>query len=264
MWLKPLLVWVGEDEEASQHAADWYRIYILYIPFYALYCITWKFLSAQNIMKPLVVVCIISTCVILPLSLEYLTSWFGFLGSAMAVATFQAAQAVLLLCYVCAFRPHAPTTWPVGMIGHWREALDWGALQNFIYLGLGGILMSSEWLYWEFLSLMIGTLGVVPLSVHTVPTQFITVSLMVPMGCGTALAIRLGNTLPSYHGGVRHSKALVGSCFVISLAVFGTAAIAIYYWRHFIFGMFIKEELEPRVWEGCNEIWWMVSPKMSI
>lgn len=259
IWLKPILIWVGEDEEASQHASDWYRIYIVYIPFYAIYCITWKFLSAQNIMKPLVVVCIISTCVILPISLEFFTQWFGFLGSAMAVVTFQISQALLLLFYLYIFRPHAPTCWPAGMLSHWKDALEWEDFKTYMHLGFGGILMSSEWIYWEVLSLMIGTLGVVPLSVHTVPTQFITVFLMVPLGCGTALAIRLGNILPSYHGGVRHSKVLVGSCFVVSILVFGAVSTAMYHWRHQIYSVFINEEIEPEVWAGCDEIWWMVS-----
>jgi Na+-driven multidrug efflux pump len=164
---------------------------------------TTKFLSAQNIMKPLVVVFVVSTAVVLPLCLQYLTAWFGFLGSAMAVVAFQGSQALLLLLYLWVFHLHKPTTWPSQFVyRHWKDALQWKAFCRYMKLGVGGMLMSCEWIYWETLSLMIGALGVVPLSIHTIPTQVTTVSFVVPIGCGIALAIRLGHTLPAYHGGV--------------------------------------------------------------
>jgi MATE family multidrug resistance protein len=255
--LQPLLTWIGEDPEASRYAAQWYRIYILYLPFYALYAVTWKFLSAQHIMRPLVVVCFLSTCVVLPLCLQYWTAWFGFLGSAMAVVAFQTAQAVLLLLYLKIFQPHAPTTWPsAGFLRHhWKEALEWNAFKRYMILGMGGILMSCEWIYWETLSLMIGTLGVVPLSVHTVPTQCMTVCFMIPLGCGIALAIRMGHTLPAFHGGVRQAQILAASTFGVCAVVFGVVAVCMYHWRYGIYRIFLNPQLEPAVWKGCDQIW---------
>jgi Na+-driven multidrug efflux pump len=83
--------------------------------------------------------------------------------------------------------------------------MDWLSLEGsgtnrkfsiFFQLGLGGMLASSEWIYWEVLSLMIGTLGVTELSVHTIPTQVIMLFMMPSLATGIALTIQIGHILP--------------------------------------------------------------------
>ena len=54
----------------------------------------------------------------------------------------------------------------------------------------------SEWIYWELLSLLIGTLGVTQLTVHTISSQVVTFIYMIPLGVSEAITIRLGNVLP--------------------------------------------------------------------
>lgn len=83
-----LLVAMGEDPEASRHAADWYRVYAIALPFFALYMAIWKFLSAQNVMMPLVVASVFSTGIVLPLAMHVLVYRMGFIGSAVAFATY--------------------------------------------------------------------------------------------------------------------------------------------------------------------------------
>jgi Na+-driven multidrug efflux pump len=114
---------------------------------------------------------------------------------------------------------------------------------------MGGMLASSEWIYWEALSLIIGTLGVVALSVHTIPTQVVTIFFMLPLSLGIALSIRLGSTLPV---SVKLAKQVVWDCMVISLVVFGAISIAMYTERRHIFGIFTKS---AEVLAGCEEIW---------
>jgi len=74
---------VGEDAEAAELAWHWYQIYALALPFYALYQVTWKFLSAQNVMMPLTVCVMVSCSVVLPLALTTLGSLFGYWGTAV-------------------------------------------------------------------------------------------------------------------------------------------------------------------------------------
>jgi Na+-driven multidrug efflux pump len=119
-------------------------------------------------------------------------------------------------------------------------------------LGMGGILASSEWIYWETLSLMIGTFGVIPLSVHTIPTQLIMVTFMGPLSLGIALSIRLGATLPV---SVARAKQTVIDSFICSVVVFGLLTYLMYLKQDAIVRIFTTSNA---VVEGCHEIWWKV------
>jgi MATE family multidrug resistance protein len=237
LYMKDILVWVGQDQVTSALAAEWYRVYMLGLPFYALYNVTWKFLSAQEIMAPLVFV-LIGTCgIVLPLALDRLVPWLGFIGSAYAILIYQASQAGLLLLYLIYKRPHNAMTWPG--LQCWREALAWKQFTAYMRLGTGGMLAASEWWYWEVLCLLVGTLGVLPLSVHTIPTQVLTVSFMIPIGIGIALSIRLGATLPR---NVKRAQQLVVGCGLFSIALFGIMSLLMWTCRNYIFGLFTTEQ----------------------
>lgn len=110
-YMKPMLLWIGEDNESVNHACAWFNIYAFAIPFYALYQVTTKFLSAQNQMQPLVVCCLLSTCIVLPISLYTLGTMYGYIGTAIAIVTYQVFQSVSLICYIWIFQPHDPSTW---------------------------------------------------------------------------------------------------------------------------------------------------------
>jgi MATE family multidrug resistance protein len=288
-YMQDILVWAGQDEVTSGLAARWYRIYVYSIPFHALYDVTWTFLSSQEVMTPLLVV-MVGTCgVILPTALTILVKCMGFLGSAVALVVYQASQAGLLIVYLVYYQPHHPLTWPG--LHLWREALAFQPIMNYMRLGVGGMLANSvcvyvheyagplslsfihmylsllsllsslslslslslkEWWYWEVLSLFVGTLGVLPLSVHVIPTQVLTVCFMIPLGIGIALSIRLGATLPR---NVKRAQQLVLGCTLVSTALFTIMAILMFMGRNFIFRLFTTE---PNVLDGCERIWWKV------
>jgi multidrug resistance protein, MATE family len=257
-YFEPMMVAVGEDPEAARHAQDYYRIFVWALPFYVLYNVTWKFLSAQEIMTPLVVVCLLACSCILPIGVFGFMqeSWLGFLGSAWTIVLFQSSQAILLLLYLYLWHPHKPGTWP-GL--SWRtiqQALyePQGAFASYMWLGLGGMLATSEWIYWESLTLLIGTMGVIPLSVHTIPTQVLMVSFMISFGMAIALAVRLGATLPI---SVERARKLTVGTFISGAILFGTMSAMMYQFRAAIFSLFTNEEA---VLEGAHEIW----PKVCI
>lgn len=235
--MKNILIWVGEDEVTSALAAQWYRIYMCGLPFYAFYNVTWKFLSAQEIMTPLIVVLIATCGIVLPVALDRLVPLLGFIGSAFAILIYQASQAGFLLLYLIYWQPHNRMTWPG--LKFWREALAWHQFALFFKLGAGGMLASSEWLYWETLSLLVGTLGVLPLSVHTVPTQVLTVSFMIPIGIGVALSIRLGATLPR---NVKRAQQLAVTCGLFSTCLFAIMSVFLWTCRARIYRLFTTEQ----------------------
>jgi MATE family multidrug resistance protein len=161
------------NEDVAYCGQQYYRVFAVSLPFYIVYNATWKFLSAQGVMTPLVVVCLVCCVIVLPVASYGLLHVLGFVGSAWTVVVFQSSQSVLLLLYVARYHPHTAGTWP-GL--SWKTLRDAvhdpdGALATYAWLGLGGMLATSEWIYWESLTLLIGTMGVIPLSVHTIPTQ---------------------------------------------------------------------------------------------
>lgn len=250
--LKEWLMALGQDPDAAHHAQQWYRIFVFSLPFAIVSNAVWKFLSAQHVMRPMILVSCLSTFVILPLCLEILIEVFGFLGSAMAYVIFQASQMCLLLGYLIWKQPYDDRTWS-GLHGETlREALQWKGMKEFMHLGLGGILVQSEWIFWEALGLVVGKLGVIALSVHTIPNQTIMAFCLVPFSFGVALAVRIGVTLPI---SVRRTKVIVAAVLVVSTVVFGLVSILIYFLSDWIIAMFTTDD---DVKELAHLIWWKV------
>ena len=130
--------------------------------------------------------------------------------------------------------------------------MQWKPFCSYLALGSGGILASSEWIYWETLSLVIGSFGKVALSVHTIPTQVIMVSFMPLLSLGISLAIRLGATLPL---SVTRAKRLTKDCYILGMVYAALFALLMHVERHTIYSWFTQSEA---VLAGCEDIWWHV------
>eukprot|EP00980_Cylindrotheca_fusiformis_P031668 scaffold26767_cov117-Cylindrotheca_fusiformis.AAC.3 len=251
LFLKEILVSLGQNETAAAHASDWYRIFVFSLPFCVLYNSLWKFLSAQHIMNPMIYVSVLSCGVILPLALNTLTEKYGFLGSAMAYVTFQSSQSIMLLLYLWCMKPYTPGTWPG--IRCWKEALlRYRPMMEYIHLGVGGMFAQSEWVFWEALGLVIGLLGVIPLSVHTIPNQVTMLLCLAPFSAGTALTIRIGSTLPI---SARHAKDIAIACVALGLAWFTVVNLLVFINSEHIIAFFTKDEEVKKL---ANAIWWKV------
>lgn len=111
------------------------------------------------------------------------------------------------------------------------------------------MLASSEWIYWESICLLVGRLGVIPLSVHTVPSQAFAVYFMVPLSVGTALAVRLGATLPV---SVEQAKKTAQQALYFGSLIFSFLVLSMYFGRYNIIHLFTHDE---EVLQGCELIW---------
>jgi len=120
---------------------------------------------------------------------------------------------------------------------------------GFKSLGTGGIVATSEWIYWETVSLMIGTLGVYELSVHTIPTQFLTVTYAIPFGIGTALSIRIGVMLST---DVNRAKRLALTCWIFSFVAISLGCFLCYQCRYAVYSLFTADK---KIIAGADEIW---------
>lgn len=244
--LGPLLQTLGQDETAANLAWQFYNVYAWSLPLYAIWCVVWKFCTAQHSLRPLVVVTLVASVVVLPAALEILGD--HFIGTAWALLVFQLFQVVSILVWLWWCPPHNPATWTWKDYTR-RQVLGSPSFREFLYLGVGGMLASLEWIYWEAISLIVGRLGIVPLSVHTVPTQVIYVVFMFPLGMGVALSNRIGVTLTQ---SVSRAKAVTVATLVVSGVGFGFCTWLLFIFQKDIFELFTSD---PDVLAGCAEIW---------
>jgi len=116
-------------------------------------------------------------------------------------------------------------------------------------------LSASEWIAWEIYSLFAGLLGILPLSVHTIPVQLMLVAQMFPMAVSGALTVRVGAILTAYENAAHVAKRVVYTCLIASLVLFGALSLSFYMFRYAIYSLFTSED---NVIEGCDEIWKLV------
>lgn len=248
-----MLQYFKQDALASQYAKEFYRIYSISFPFYSMYTLMWKFLSSQHILLPLVVCTIISTFIVLPICLHAFTNYVGYVGAAWSITICYVIEATSIILYCFVFQPHHPETWPdVFKKQVWIDAMEWKSYKSFLILSIGGMLASFEWVYWEALALIIGSLGVLPLSAHTVPTQIMFFGFMIPLGLGIALAIRLGSLISKNVQRARY--VAMGTCSLGGI-FFAIISIVMYYYRNVLYNIFTKEK---DVIDLCEQIWFHV------
>lgn len=100
LFLPRLLLNIGEDPVVTSKALDWYHLYLLVAPLDLLFYVIWKFLSAQSIMRPLVIVSFITNLFILPLCLGSFIRMMGYLGSIVSMLVYQLMQITMLLIFL--------------------------------------------------------------------------------------------------------------------------------------------------------------------
>ncbi|CAB9512011.1 toxin extrusion protein 1 [Seminavis robusta] len=242
-----------QDPLVAELAKTWFQVFSLGLPFYSLSMMMWRFLAAQGLMMPQVIVGAIANLVVLPLCLELCIKWFDFIGSAIAITSFSIVHTAMLWFYLWRYQPHSRASWPGLSRDVWKEALAWEPLVHFVRLGLGGMLCSCEWIYWEILVLMAGSLGVVPLSAQTIANMVVEVFFMLPIGVGIGLTIRIGATLSV---SVARAQVLAMASLFFGTIAFALLSMVVYYQQNLIVSFFT---VEPDVIEACRAIWWKVA-----
>jgi multidrug resistance protein, MATE family len=261
--LRSLLATWGEDPGVSDRAVLWYRITALALPFYAAVMVAYKFLSAQtNRLGPMVLVLGLSCALILPLYLRVVSALSGgYAGTAWALTAFQVTQAGLLLSYLWIQKPYDPATW-ISWKHSWRCAVkDRKAVVKYLQLGLGGVLASTSWVYWETICILVGShMGPIALSAHCVACQVLCLLYMLPQGVGVAIAVRLSSvvamasssTTTTTNLNATQPKVLVMACLATSTLVFAVVSVLLYAARDIVLGLFTTEDA---VVQEAQNIW---------
>mmetsp|Transcript_47075 Transcript_47075/g.142560 ORF Transcript_47075/g.142560 Transcript_47075/m.142560 type:complete len:396 (-) Transcript_47075:511-1698(-) len=232
-----ILLRLGQDPSAAHLSSLWVRLYMIALPFNLMLNVIQRFLTAQEVVMPLVCCGVITAVIIHPMNLYVLVEHVdGFRGSAVALALSQTIQVMLLLTYLKLNVPHNVETWPG--LAACQEALEVKALVAFVKLGIGGILALTEWWFWEFLCFVAGKFGVVSLSVHTIAYQLVPLLFMLPLGISIGLSVRLGSILAL---DVLRAKKLVAGCLMFCTVLAAATASAVYFSRQAIVSVFTSE-----------------------
>jgi len=120
---------------------------------------------------------------------------------------------------------------------------------TFFHLALGGILATTEWWFWEVLSVIVAQFGVKAIAAHAVPYQFLSIAYMFVMGVGIAFNIRIGSSLSSEPERSKH-LCLGGLMCGATICTFFSSIL--YFHRDSIIRIFT---MDNEVIDLCNEIW---------
>ena len=138
-FIEPFFLFLGQDPETSKIATKWLHIYLFGVPFVALFRVTQRFLSAQNLVFPMVLGSFVGSMIVSPLIMDPCVKYFGLKGSAIAIVIIQIVDIGLVLLYLKIFQPHHPLTW-TGVSNLWKDAVKIKPLIQFLNLSFGGVI----------------------------------------------------------------------------------------------------------------------------
>jgi len=131
-----------------------------------------------------------------------------------------------------------------------KEILDVKKLREFVDLGLPGMVMlMSEWIAYEVLSVFAGLLGTPEVAAQTIILSTAALVYMIPLGMGIATASLVGNALGAGKKGLAIEIARLAFLSVIVLEVI--LGIGIYFFGFYFVQLFTNDPNILRVAESA-------------
>lgn len=240
---------LGQNKNASHLASQWIRIYLLGVPAMLLFRVVQSFLNAQQKVWPMVYTSVFASYIFHPVMLKLLVPRLALNGSALAIAITQWIMSLFLVIYV-RFKPvHAPDTWPGISKSSMLQAIEVRPMLEFMCLSLGGVLSLSEWWFWESTCFIVGTLGVVPLVVHTIAYNLVPLLFMPTLGIMMGLTVRIGHVI-AYD--TQKAKLLAAWSLVFNTVLGAIFALSLYIFQIEIMVIFSDDD---EVIQSCKHIW---------
>lgn len=200
---------------------------------------------AQQVVWPVLPISICVLIVYYPISVVLLQR-LGFDGVAWSLVFLYTALAVSMLLLVCVYRLPEPDTWP----GLRREAFAANKMCEYGRLMLPGIVMLSEWWYFEVIVLIAGTLGKDALAAHAVAYTIIPLCFMFALGINIAACVRIGNAMGDNQPGF--AKRLATMAFCVAAVSSVTCALVVFMAEDFFVAAF---NLPSSAAARCHQIW---------
>ncbi|TMW59206.1 hypothetical protein Poli38472_007351 [Pythium oligandrum] len=232
------LLWMGQPAEVAMLAGRFSRLILPGIPFLYVYELFKKLLQAQNVVKPMVYIAILSNVVNIVLGV-YLT-WYTSLGYDGAAIARTISNVVLPTALIPYFMMHPEVVrqwWP-----GWKLSQAIQHLKAFLTLGIPGMfMMLLEWWSFEIMAAFVGWLpdSVVALSVHSVLTNISTLTFNFFLGIAVATNIRVGNYVGSNQPD--HAKLASALGMGLSLLVSTALAVVVVFTRYLLPVVFIND-----------------------
>mmetsp|Transcript_1499 Transcript_1499/g.2208 ORF Transcript_1499/g.2208 Transcript_1499/m.2208 type:complete len:521 (-) Transcript_1499:4326-5888(-) len=258
VWLNvdKILLFFGQPATSSLLAKNFLSTYVFAFPGVVFNESALRFYRVQNILKPLVLMKLISTVghvCLLKVLVDVCN--LGFDGVALAhlgSVYLDSFEVVVLFQF---FKLHHPDTFPEKInVSYIISTLtDRAATVEFLKLGIPGIFSMSEWWFWETACFLAGKFGTVSLAAHSCAYTLIPLLYMWSNGVSTAIGIRCGELFAQQNVPAAKLIAkygIIGNLFIVS----GIAA-AVYMFRGTIIGLFTKDvvviALTLKIWPYC-------------
>jgi multidrug resistance protein, MATE family len=222
-WIPDLLTALGYDPAMSELA----RLYLgplrWGVPISLLFTVHRSFLSAVDVTRPLLISAVVANVANVVLDLWFIRGGYGI--SPLGV------EGVAWATSACRFALLAPVAWVAWFRADFKRFVvpSWAADPVLIrrLLGIGipvGLQYFAEVSAFSGAAIMMGILGPTPLAAHQICLNAVAVAFMIPLGIGSASAVRTGQAIGARDGRGLHLAAWtgIGVAFVYSL---GTATI---------------------------------------
>lgn len=258
-----LLVALKSDPRIVPYVAEFLRHYALCLPAVLTVNVVQRFLSCQDVVLPLLAFTSVTSLGLHPLLL------FLFVNDDASLSFQDNVMQKMKSCALC----HAgtnwtclaltmlylkkregafdPRTWPGLSAGTLREALlDYHEVVKYLKLSAGGVLSLSEWLYWEVLTFMMSSIGVLPLSVHTIGYILTPLLFMIPMGIAIGTTVQVGKALA--RRSVVSAKKITRWSIYLSFTLSILYSVLIYVFRRSVIASYTND---AEVASGALTIW---------
>ncbi|KAF7509512.1 hypothetical protein GJ744_007912 [Endocarpon pusillum] len=181
------------EKDVAILAGSYLRIYLIGAPGFATFEAGKRFVQAQGIFTPSLLVLLVTAP--LNILLNWIFVWklgWALQGAAAAISTTNLVQPILLLLYVRFAIPHSLQCWP-GF--SWNAFKNWGPM---VRLAVPGILtVEAEWLAWDILTFSSAHLGKTYLAAQSVLYNTSVLMYHLPMPASIAASTRIGNLIGS-------------------------------------------------------------------
>jgi MATE family multidrug resistance protein len=197
-WILQRLV---PEPKLATLAGTFLRYYLIGVPGYAMFEAGKRFMQAQgNFTASLVVVMICAP-------LNILWNWIfvfhldlGFRGAALAIATSNLLQPLVLLLYINLFARYTLECWP-GL--DTRKCFqNWGQMAQLSFPGI--LMVLSEWLAFDILTFTASYISTTALAAQSVLMSVAVTMYHIPMPVAVAASTRFGNLIG--HGAVTAAR----------------------------------------------------------
>lgn len=238
IWAESLLIKFLPDKESAIYASQYLKVTSLGIPGYILFETGKRFLQSQGIFDASTYVLFV--CAPLNAFLNYFLVWvlkLGYIGAPIAVSINYTLMALGLFIYTIKTKheTNPMKCWTKFELG--RVFRNWGALIRLSIPNL--IMIVSEFLSFEILTLLASYLGTVPLAAQSIIATTASLTYQFPYGVSIASSTRIANFL----GAQLPKSALVTvkATFAITIIIAIVDFSALYFGKNIICNWFSSD-----------------------